>query len=55
MKLKTLKLHVYELQPKEEGDIYFADRIHSGIVIRNGICEEVKEVKNKQRTKKAKK
>ena len=52
MKLKTLKLHVYELEPKDVGAVYMADRIHSGIVIRNGICEEVKEVKNKQKTKK---
>lgn len=52
MKLKTLKLHVYDMQPRYIGSIYIADKIHSGIVIRSGVCEEIKQ--KKRATKKRK-
>ena len=52
MKLKTLRLHVYEMQPRYIGSIYMADKVHSGIVIRSGVCEEIKQ--KKRATKKRK-
>jgi len=51
MKLKTLKLHVYDGHPRYIDDIYMADKLHSGIVIRSGVCEAIELPKRKRKTK----
>ena len=41
MKLKTLKHHYYGNKFMRVGSEYMADRVHGGIVVRNGSCKEL--------------
>lgn len=41
MKLKTLKHHYWGNKFMRVGSVYMADRIHGGIVVRNGLCKEL--------------
>ena len=41
MKLKAIKPHYYEGIFRHKGNEYFADKIHSGFCLRNGLCEDV--------------
>ena len=41
MKVKALKNHYFESVYVHAGQTYMCDKVHGGMVVRNGICEEV--------------
>lgn len=53
-KLKTLKPHYYEGIYRNVGHIYTADIVHIALVVKRGICEEIKNTRKtpKKETKK---